>query len=398
MSICWSIFTASNCDDTTGDSTQYIIIETMLSMSASASDLLQCRFEVWYPKFAKLSIKSRLVGVTNEFINYLLEDGIYLDAHDDEDRLSEDSDLKDVSDSTTLPSSNRFVGIQQQLSSAINELNAPTFVKLNYTAPIDAAWVNGSLKCLNSNDIILLLKSSNRVAYDLEHAFDLCLSDSHIETRPEQSSIVVRKYVEINPALEFRVFVVHKRLRKICQRNCTTFYPFLISEMDNIKKDIYKFYMSNQIASKFPLSSFTMDVYVTEASHTVRIIDFNPLGEPTNALLFEWSTFASAIAEESLASSTPTASSGSDSNSNDPRSSPNAVAVTLNPDDALSLEDMEYDLEEIEFAVVESPAHALRSTIGDARAPVDVSRAPDFHQFMELCRSQRAAPGEEEEG
>jgi hypothetical protein len=71
----------------------------------------------------------------------------------------------------------------------------------------------------------------------------------------------------------------------------------------------------------------------------VWIIDINPYGSPTCPLLFEWGE--------------------------------------LNT------------LTDYTVRIVESEAEKLSSTVGMSRGPIDVHMAPDFHNFMRICKKQQ---------
>ena len=45
--------------------------------------------------------------------------------------------------------------------------------------------------------------------------------------------------------------------------------------------------------------------------------------------------------------------------------------------------------DQVEFRIVMSRDAVLASTAGASRGPIDVAAAPDFHKFMEICRSQQ---------
>jgi hypothetical protein len=62
-----------------------------------------------------------------------------------------------------------FPELDQQIERAIEALGGSTCIKLNWSTPIDAAWISGTIRCCTPGDIYLLLKSSDRIAFDLEH-------------------------------------------------------------------------------------------------------------------------------------------------------------------------------------------------------------------------------------
>lgn len=386
----------------------------MIRIIASEKDIMTCRFQSWYPKFSKFTAKSKLIKVTEAFINYLNQDGIYDFSDDEEDDKGQES-VDDEEELYLSPATadqqnfaNELAATIHEVKCAIETLQAPIFCKFNWSAPIDAVWMNaGSTKCFSYNEIFLLLKSSDRVAFDVDHTFDLCpravtssssssssslssavcdtISSINISTAdninknskgisdnitvtnttstttstdrlPPSSYIILRKWVSINPALEFRLFIINDRIVKVCQRDCTTFYPFLISEKSKWLHLISSFYEMN-IAGNFELSNYTMDVYIT-SKEVVKLVDFNPFGEPTSALMFEWIDFL-------------------------PYIDTSTVANALNPHTSIEVE-----IEPVELRLVESERDALPSTKGIARAPIDVTQAPEFFRFMQVCKEQ----------
>jgi len=52
--------------------------EENFNFDCTISQIDNCDFSKWYPKYKKVSLKSRIIPLEEEFINYLNEDGIYL--------------------------------------------------------------------------------------------------------------------------------------------------------------------------------------------------------------------------------------------------------------------------------------------------------------------------------
>lgn len=142
----------------------------------------------------------------------------------------------------------------------------------------------------------------------------------------------------------------------ICQRECTTFFNHLLSSIDALTDKIENFY-DKEIQGKLPLSnckhfnfwpySFiqvfslvaldVIDIYI-DKKERIWIIDVNPFGEPTSALLFEWHELLT--------------------------------------------------IEELDVKIVESEGEKLSSALGMKRGPVDVHLAPDFSNFLDICKRQ----------
>ena len=120
------------------------------------------------------------------------------------------------------------------------------------------------------------------------------------------------------------------------------------------------------IQSVFPLDNYVMDVYV-DGKDRVWVVDFNPSGEPTCALLFEWAELLE-IAKSS----------------NEKLNSHNEVDQMC------------------EFRIIENEGEVLQSSKGSHRGPIDVHAASEFKSFMDICKAQQQnqqdSSGEEEEG
>ena len=103
------------------------------------------------------------------------------DASDDDSYNSSD----DEDGSNRLKKYN-FPELTSQIQDALSTLSSPNnnlgiMPKLNWSSPKDATWMNcGSLKCTKVGDIYLLLKSSDFIVSDLEFSMDDCLDDEDI--------------------------------------------------------------------------------------------------------------------------------------------------------------------------------------------------------------------------
>ncbi|TPX43443.1 hypothetical protein SeMB42_g04718 [Synchytrium endobioticum] len=272
------------------------------------SDIHQCRFSQWYPLFSSMTMRSKIIPLSTDFVEYLHADGVYLPLdqngrpqpaaiYDDNEDLDEHESVDGESDEEVdLPS---FPHLQATITSSISDLGGAVFPKLNWSAPTDASWIatTGTLKCCNFSDVFLLLKSSDFIVHDLDHAFDGCIDASSGAAGDETSvkmevygsyEVVLRKWGDYAQSMEFRCFVFEKRLIAISQRDTTTYYDFLIPMKDELLSSISQF-ITNLIIPKFPLDNYVTDVYIYKSSKRPSIIDFNPFRESTDALLFSWS-------------------------------------------------------------------------------------------------------------
>ncbi|CAG8481979.1 10208_t:CDS:2, partial [Racocetra persica] len=257
--------------------------------------ILNCVFSSWYNTFRRVTLKSKIIKpLPEEFIEYLHADGIFLPeqkniiefSDDDEEYTGIGTDLIE-DEGQQLPS---FPDLEQQIWQTIEEFDGAVFPKLNWSSPRDAVWISATntLKCNTPSDIFLLLKSSDFVAHDLDHAFEDCSyeEESLRRQRPDVFELVLRKWYDVAPSMEFRCFVRNEELVAISQRDIN-YYPFLVDVQEDLETKIIQFFNTN-IRNKFFNRDYVFDVYVTRNRERVWLIDFNPFGPMTDSLLFTW--------------------------------------------------------------------------------------------------------------
>lgn len=183
--------------------------------------------------------------------------------------------------------------IHAAIKSTITELGGKVVPKLNWSAPKDATWIaNNTMECRSPNDIYLLLKSSDFITHDLEHAFDDCVDDSSESAEAPKTiadipyHLVLRKYILLNPSVEFRCFVRRRKLVALCQRDLNHF-DFLFNMQDKLRDQIQHFF-DQKLKSTFPDDNFVFDVYIPPPHNRVWLIDINPWALRTDPLLFSW--------------------------------------------------------------------------------------------------------------
>ncbi|KAJ3260166.1 hypothetical protein HK103_001242 [Boothiomyces macroporosus] len=257
----------------------------------SAKDKLECDFSNWFPKFRHLTIKSRIIPLDLEFVEYLKSDSVYIPGMKNI-KNEYDVDSDDEESDSEQEVEIRFESLEADINRAIEELGGSVFPKLNWSSPKDAAWIafNNTLECKAPSDIYLLLKSSDFIVHDLEKAFE------EYDHQPEiQYKLVLRQYLHsgLYPSLEFRCFIKDNVLVGISQRDVLNFYPHVVHNKQDIQTAISTFYTSF-IHSKFPSSScnmsLTLDVLDVFCNKELRVLimDFNPFSQTTDALLFDW--------------------------------------------------------------------------------------------------------------
>jgi hypothetical protein len=181
--------------------------------------------------------------------------------------------------------------IHTAIQDTIETLGGRVMPKLNWSSPKDATWMNAnSMDCRTPNDVYLLLKSSDFVTHDLEHAFDDTVDGEGAEAKLTNETIpyhlVLRKAFEMNPSVEFRCFVRNRKLIGITQRDLNHF-DFLFDLQDRLQSKIQEFF-DVRLRDTFPDDNFVFDVYVPTPYERVWLVDVNPWAPRTDPLLFSW--------------------------------------------------------------------------------------------------------------
>ncbi|KAI5476927.1 cell division cycle protein 123 [Pseudohyphozyma bogoriensis] len=308
-------------------------------------DVLACRFSSWYPGFRKISPKATIIKPLEErFIAYLESDGVFIPEGSGPmgvSELSDDEDDGNGSDSSRdLSWQIEFTALDAEIRDVIRKYDGPVFPKLNWSCPQDAAWMvaGSNLKCQTPADVYLLLKSSDFISHDLDHAFDLCIDATPVpeeeehegsddvnditaaaeelqldaestegETTEEDDSdsdehrpqprkrernydfeLVLKKWFEMPRSQEWRCIVRDHVLIAITQRDIN-YYEFLQPEYakDEVRSKICDFF-SEHISGRFPSSSYVFDVYFTRSNDRIFLIDFSPYSPTTDCPLIPW--------------------------------------------------------------------------------------------------------------
>lgn len=261
-------------------------------IEVSCSEIKACSFSNWSVKFTDHTSEYKIFcPLPESFLHYLESDSIRLSSTTETispDSDNEYSDWEQEDGSKSTDPVQAFAGLHRDISGAISDLGGAVTPKLNWSAPKDARWIlpGNNLRCTTADDIYLLLKSSDHVVDDLEAPFAAAddVSKDNVEHQmiPE---LVLRQWREINPALEFRVFVRDGRILGISQRDLNH-YIFLRGLKTKLEKVINTFIIETFIP-RFP-QKCVVDVYVPAPYTKVEIIDVNPFTRKTDPLLFTW--------------------------------------------------------------------------------------------------------------
>ncbi len=262
--------------------------------------VLNCSYPNWYSKYRTITLRSRIIPLTKQFLDYLRDDGLWLP--DDAEHAYEETEWStenankpldpDFEASAQPNDAGPWIDVHNQIRGMIKELGGSVVPKLNWSAPKDAlhmALTKNSIACQSAQDIYLLLKSSIFVTHDLEHAFDDCV-DAPGERELTQDDIpyalVLRPWFKINTSYEFRIFVRERTIVGISQRDL----KHLDYGKEWIEKvhDVIDTFFEAKLKDTFEDENFAFDVYVPEPFDRVRLIDINPWAPRTDPLLFSW--------------------------------------------------------------------------------------------------------------
>ncbi|KAJ1982747.1 hypothetical protein H4R35_000106 [Dimargaris xerosporica] len=264
----------------------------------SAQDVLNCAFSHWYPDFRTATIKSLVLKpLPPPLLAYLKQDNVVLPAHSNEssddagsttstaENYDDEAD-KDESDSAdAIPDLTESTALIQN---AIDTLGGAVFPRLAWSSPRDAVWITAtqSLKCTSPDDVYLVLKSSDRVTDELDAPF-AAVTLPPPESPSHEPELVLRRWSNLNPALEFRCFVQAQRLTHITQMDLNH-YDFLTDDQDRIQSLITQLF-ADIVLPRFPSSHYAVDVYVKSTYEKVYIVDFNVFSpSTTDPILFTW--------------------------------------------------------------------------------------------------------------
>ena len=204
----------------------------VVERGATREEIDRTQFHVWYPELKDFTFRSEIIRLGSDFVSFIKEDGFVIPPHlgDNYSSSWDSSDDEDGEGATANPAqrdqSNWFVELDRDFQRCLQRLGGHAFLKTNWSAPLDVPWMTmGSLKVTSLRDIYLQLKSSDRVMFDFEHMYDSCEDGGSSE--PSCPIVVLRKWVNLLPSMELRLFTRNGQLVGICQRDCSSYYPFM---------------------------------------------------------------------------------------------------------------------------------------------------------------------------
>jgi len=141
------------------------------------------------------------------------------------------------------------------------------------------------LKVSNAQTALDLLLHSNRIYEDMHESIEI--------SKKYQESIVIRKWVPINPLLEIRGFIYENQLTALSQYAHLVYVPILFLKKEEIKMRVREFWereCRDRLSEKFRSYIIDFCVQVNEENDIVNIIviEINPFHVTTDACKFTW--------------------------------------------------------------------------------------------------------------
>ncbi|KAA8620200.1 cell division cycle protein 123 [Pyrenophora tritici-repentis] len=378
--------------------------------------ILNCSYHSWHPKYRAITPKARLIPLPPAFLEYLRSDGIILPPDeidnpswsDNDSGIFSGADNNDDDEEESPDPSAHWRDTHEAIGRTIEELGGKVAPKLNWSAPKDATWIaaTNSMECRTPNDIYLLLKSSDFVTHDLTHAFDDTVDETTTPHPEIAYHLVLRKWITLNPSVEFRCFVRDRRLIALCQRDLNHF-DFLFNMRDKLRDTIQDFFDA-KLRDTFPDPNFTFDVYIPPPHDKVWVVDFNPWAVRTDPLIFSWMELLtmdvpdrvpieeSTVRLKISSDNSESAQAASNTVEQDSDSDGDSIEELWQPEFRLVRRD---DPEAYGFATPQYSAHKLPKDVVDASSGGEGQLrefAMQWEQAQKLAEQQRAEDSEDD--
>ena len=210
-----------------------------------------------YSIFGPLMVTHKLIELDDDFKKYLMLDGINVGP--EEKKLI----CRDISD---------------KIQSEIKEYEY-VFIKLNSKAPTDSEFLCLQLKCYTLDDILTLLKGSERL-YKVFNPYS-------------KNYLIIKPWYKIEHKNEFRCYLVNKRLKGISQKYINLYEEY--EDIDKIRDCIIEYIYSKEVKEALDqieiddmgLHYMIIDLVYMPKKNKVKIIDVETLIEGGNDILFE---------------------------------------------------------------------------------------------------------------
>jgi hypothetical protein len=210
-----------------------------------------------YSIFGPCMITHKLIELDDDFKKYLRLDGISI-ASEEKKLIS-----RDISDKI------------------VNEIKTHdyVFIKLNSKAPTDSEFLCVQLKCFSLDDILSLLKGSERL--------------NQVFNPYSKNYLIIKPWYKIEHKNEFRCYLVNKRLKGISQRYINMYEEY--DDIDKIRDCIIEYIYSKEVKEaldqieidEMALHYMIIDVVYMPKKNKVKIVDVETLIEGANDVIID---------------------------------------------------------------------------------------------------------------
>lgn len=210
-----------------------------------------------YSIFGPCMITHKLIELDDDFKKYLKLDGISI-ASEEKKLIS-----RDISDKI------------------VNEIKTHdyVFIKLNSKAPTDSEFLCVQLKCFSLDDILSLLKGSERL--------------NQVFNPYSKNYLIIKPWYKIEHKNEFRCYLINKRLKGISQRYINMYEEY--DDIDKIRDCIIEYIYSKEVKEaldqieidEMALHYMIIDVVYMPKKNKVKIVDVETLIEGANDVIID---------------------------------------------------------------------------------------------------------------
>ena len=205
-----------------------------------------------YTLFGPLMITHKIIELDENFKKYIMMDSISLDP-EDKKLIS-----REISDK-----------IQAEIKT-----HDYVFIKLNSKAATDSEFMCVQLKCFSLDDILTLIKASERIR--------------KVFNPYGQNLLIIKPWYKIEPKNEFRCYLINKRLKGISQRYINSFEEY--DDIDKIRECIIEYIFSKEVRDVLDkieidendLHYMIIDLVYMPKKNRVKIVDVETLIEGGN--------------------------------------------------------------------------------------------------------------------
>ena len=210
-----------------------------------------------YSIFGPCMITHKIIELDDDFKKYLKLDGISI-APEEKKLIS-----RDISDKI------------------VNEIKTHdyVFIKLNSKAPTDSEFLCVQLKCFSLDDILSLLKGSERL--------------NQVFNPYSKNYLIIKPWYKIEHKNEFRCYLINKRLKGISQRYINMYEEY--DDIDKIRDCIIEYIYSKEVKEaldqieidEMALHYMIIDVVYMPKKNKVKIVDVETLIEGANDVIID---------------------------------------------------------------------------------------------------------------